>query len=59
MMKRFIGIKELEEELGVKRSTLYDWVHTRQIPHLKIGRLVKFDPREIDRWLKEKTVKVI
>ena len=58
-MKRFVGVKQLAEELGVKRGTLYLWVHMRQIPHFKIGRLVKFDPKEIDGWLKDKAVHVM
>ena len=30
----------------------------RQIPFLKIGRLVRFDPDEIQRWLQGKRVEV-
>ncbi len=58
MEKRFLGIKQLAEYLGVRESTLYAWVHTRQIPYYKIGRLVKFKLFEIDRWLEEKKIGV-
>ena len=56
--KRFLGIKELSEYLGLPVSTLYQWTHQRKIPYLKMGRLVKFDLEEIEIWLKKKRVKV-
>ena len=51
------NISDLSEKLGVKKSTLYQWIHQRKIPYVKIGGLVKFRPSEIEKWLEEKTVK--
>lgn len=56
--KRFIGIKELSEYLDIPVGTIYSWTHQRQIPHLKLGKSVKFDLQEIEAWLKKKRVKV-
>ena len=57
--KRFIGIDECAEYLGIKKGTLYYWVFLKKIPYLKMGRLVKFDLRELEGWIKEKRVEVI
>ena len=57
MEKRFLGIKELSEYLGLTTGTLYVWVCQRRIPYLKVGKLVKFDIIEIEKWLKDKRVK--
>jgi excisionase family DNA binding protein len=57
MDRRFFSIKELAEYLGLTRGTLYVWVCQRRIPYLKIGKLVKFDLREIEVWLKDKKIK--
>lgn len=57
--RQLLGINEAAERIGIKLSTLYAWVHTRQIPYYKIGRLVKFDENEIDRWLESKRVEMI
>ncbi len=57
--RRFLGIKELAEYLGLTKGTLYVWVCQRRIPYLKVGKLVKFDLQEIEEWLKEKRVKEI
>jgi excisionase family DNA binding protein len=59
MEKRFLGLEELSQYLGLAKGTLYIWVCHKQIPYLKIGRLVKFDLHEIEVWLKEKRVKMM
>jgi len=56
MEKRFIGVKELSEYLGIKVNTVYSWIATRKIPFYKVGRLPKFDLREIDKWALERKV---
>ena len=59
MEKRFIGIQELSEYLGITKGTLYSWTFQKRIPYLKVGRLVKFDLQEIEIWLKERRVETI
>ena len=56
--KRFIGIKECSEYLGVTKGTLYSWTFSRKIPYIKMGRLVKFDLQELESWIKKIKVKV-
>lgn len=48
MEKRFIGVKEFAQYLGIKEATVYAWVSMKKIPYHKFGKLVKFDLREID-----------
>ena len=57
MERRLMSISEAAEYLGVKKSTLYDWVSLRKIPFVKCGRLTKFDIKEIDRWIELKKTK--
>ena len=59
MEKRYLGINELAEYLGLSKGTIYSWVCYKKIPYLKFGRLVKFDLRAIDEWAKENTVAVM
>lgn len=54
--KRYLGMGECSEYLGVAKGTLYVWVCRRKIPYLKVGKLVKFDLKVVNEWLKEKTV---
>ena len=57
--KRYLGMDECSEYIGVTKGTLYVWVCRKRIPYLKIGKLVKFDMKEIDHWLKEKRIKEV
>ena len=57
--KRFLGINDFSDYIGVPKGTLYSWVCQKKIPYLKIGKLVKFDLREIEPWLKERRFKEI
>ncbi|MBL7131300.1 MAG: helix-turn-helix domain-containing protein [Candidatus Omnitrophica bacterium] len=57
MEKRFLGITELSQYLGLTKGTLYVWVCQRRIPYVKIGRLVKFDLIEIEKWIRKRQVK--
>lgn len=59
MEKRFIGIHELAEYIDISSNTLRYWVWRKEIPYLKIGKLLKFDIMKINQWLKEKEVKVL
>jgi len=56
--RKLLGINEVTEYTGLKTSTVYSWVHQRKIPYIKMGRLVKFDPKEIDLWIQKNSVKV-
>ena len=59
MEKRYLSIKELSEYLGLTVKTLYVWVCHKRIPYFKLGRLVKFDLREIEDWMAEKKIEEI
>ena len=56
MERRYIGVKELEQYIGVSRNTIYSWIWLKKIPYSKFGKLVRFDLREIDGWVKENHV---
>lgn len=52
-MKRLINVKELAEYLGISPNTIRSWVWLRKINFVKCGRLVKFDIRDVNKWIKE------
>jgi len=52
-MKQYLDVAALAERLLIKRSTLYSWAEQGTIPHLKLGRLLRFDPDEIEAWLQD------
>jgi excisionase family DNA binding protein len=55
--KELLDSKEVAEWLNMKESTIRKWTHYGFIPHIKIGRCVRFQERDIEKWLQERTVK--
>jgi len=49
-----ISVKKLSKMLDIPQSTIYEWVQIDFIPHYKVGRLIRFDPEEIKKWLQGK-----
>jgi excisionase family DNA binding protein len=49
-----ISPEELAGALKIARVTAYQWVRRGVIPYLKLEGVVRFDPAEIDAWLKSK-----
>ena len=52
---KLITIKEVSEILGVKVSTLYEWVRNGTIPSYRLNGLIRFDMDEIYAWAKSQS----
>lgn len=47
------------EQLGIKKSTLYEMVAAGRIEHIKLnGRLLRFRQEQLDAWLDAQVVPV-
>ncbi len=51
-MEKLLSPQEAADLLGVKTCTVYTWSYRRQIPSQKVGRLLRFSPAALQRWLK-------
>ena len=56
-MERLYTIEQLADYLQVKKSTIRDWCHTRFIPFIKVGRLVRFREKDVLKWLQHRSIK--
>ena len=54
-MQRLLNIREVAECTGLSVHTLYAMARKRQIPFVKVGRLTKFPPDLLEKWLKHHT----
>jgi len=45
----------MSELLGVKVSTIYQWTHIEYIPHMKLGRFVRFKEKDVLKWLESQS----
>ena len=50
---RLMSVDELADYLGLQKQTIYNWLHSRKITGIKIGKVWRFDRRYIDGWIKE------
>ncbi len=50
-----LSIKETADFLKVPVKTIYYWVYRREIPHLKIGRHLRFEIQKVLTFFAEKT----
>jgi excisionase family DNA binding protein len=55
--KELLDVKQLTEWLHVKESTIRKWVHYGYIPHVKLGRCVRFQESEIEEWIRDRAEK--
>ena len=53
MVKEFLDIKGLSDYLGIKKTTLYGIVENGDLPHYRIGRLIRFRRDEVDTWMEK------
>ena len=54
--QRLLAIQDAATYTGISVHTLYTMVSQRRIPFVKVGRLVKFDLKMLDDWIKQQTV---
>ena len=56
-MERLLDTAEIAEQLGMSVSTIRKWVHYGFIPHVKLGRAVRFREKDVEAWIEERTEK--
>lgn len=48
-----MGVAEVSAYLSIPKSTVYAYSMRAKIPHLHIGKLLRFRKADIDLWLSE------
>jgi len=54
--KVYLTVKEVSEYLKIKIKTLYAMASAGEIPHYRIGRLLRFKKQDVDAWIETKKV---
>ena len=57
-LKRWLNPAELSKEFGFSESNQAKLRMTNKIPFSKIGRYVRYDRLEIDKWLENNRIEV-
>jgi len=51
-LPQLLTIDQLVDRLGTSTRHIRRLIAERRIPYLKVGKLVRFDPDEINEWLR-------
>ena len=52
MAEPWLSADDIAAHLGVTKDTVYTWIAEKAMPAHKVGRLWKFQAREIDDWVR-------
>ena len=52
-LKRWLTIEDVEREYGFSNNTQKRMRRLKQIPFSKVGKKVRYDRLELDRWLED------
>lgn len=55
-MENLLTIKQAGEKIGLSVSTLYKYVERKEIPHVKVGRNVRFRIDLLENWINNRTI---
>jgi excisionase family DNA binding protein len=53
---QLVNVNEAAQFLAVSPSTLYGWVWQRRIPFVKVGRAVRFDMADLQRFVTQNRI---
>lgn len=57
--RELLTVDEAAEYLGLSRSTLYQYAAARTVPTYRLGRLLRFDRRDLDNWIASRRVEAV
>jgi len=52
------SLAQLAKLLGCSRGKLYSLVESNRIPHIRLGGLIRFDPKSTAKWLRSQSIQL-
>jgi len=59
LLPNALTVRDITKRLRVSDQTVYRMILDQTIPYFRIRGVVRFDPREIARWLRRKSVNAV
>ena len=56
-MENLLNVKQVANKLNVKPITVYQWAYMGFIPHLRLGKCLRFDEKEVEKWVEKRKTK--
>jgi excisionase family DNA binding protein len=58
-MPKYLSVSQAANHITLAKSTLYEYVHYRKIPFIKIGQRIVFETAALDKWMKKHAKKEV
>jgi excisionase family DNA binding protein len=55
-LEKLLTLNEMAEQLNVKQSWLKAMIFRNEIPFIKIGKHIRFSPKEIQKWIEDRKI---
>ncbi|MEW6374550.1 MAG: helix-turn-helix domain-containing protein [Thermodesulfobacteriota bacterium] len=49
--EKFLTVPEVASILSVRPSTVYQWASSGEIPHYRLGRIMRFKRKDLEVWV--------
>jgi excisionase family DNA binding protein len=56
---KMLKIDDVVKKLGVSEPTLRLWIQKKSIPFVRVGRLIRFESTDLNRWIESRKVVVV
>lgn len=55
----YLTVAEASSHINVKKSFIYSLVESKDIPHYRLGRLIRFKSVDLDNWIEKHRVEKV
>ena len=52
---QYITLKDVMQQLSISRNTVYRLIHQRGLRYTRIGRIIKINKADFDKWIQDNT----
>ena len=59
MAKRYLTAAAAAEYLGLTRDALYTRTRKGEIPHIRMGRSLRWDMQDLDLWMRRQRIDAV
>jgi len=56
---KMLKIDDVVKKLGVSKPTLRLWIQKKSIPFVRVGKLIRFESTDLNRWIESRKVNVV
>ncbi len=59
LSNKMLKINDVMTKLGVSEPTLRLWIQKKSIPFVRVGKLIRFESSDLNRWIESRKVVVV